>query len=96
MQSARFFPRSHMFVCANRRDGSPLGPGCSHFGDEVFATLKRRASSEGRVRDVWVTQTQCMGICPKIGTVVRIVSERGSTLLEEVVAEDVDTLWKAV
>jgi (2Fe-2S) ferredoxin len=69
-------PRRHLFVCANRREGSPLGPGCGERGDALYDALKREVAERGLVRDVWVTKTHCLGICPKTGaTVARYPSE---------------------
>jgi (2Fe-2S) ferredoxin len=63
-------PRVHLFVCANRREGSPLGPGCGDRGEAVYAALKEEVARRGRVSDVWVTKTHCLGICPKRGCTV--------------------------
>jgi hypothetical protein len=68
MQPVRLLPSIHLFVCANRREaGSPLGPGCAEDGDAVYDGLKREVTRRGLVRSVWVTKTQCLGICPKAG-----------------------------
>jgi (2Fe-2S) ferredoxin len=69
MRSAPF-PRLHLFVCANRRSGSPLGPGCAERGDEVYDALKQEVAKRGRIADVWVTKTHCLGVCPKEGATV--------------------------
>jgi (2Fe-2S) ferredoxin len=63
-------PRLHLFVCANRREGSPLGPGCGERGDDLYAALKVEVSARHLVNEVWVTKTQCLGICPKVGATV--------------------------
>lgn len=63
-------PRVHLFVCANRREGSPLGPGCGERGDALYASLKEEVARRDRVADVWVTKTHCLGICPKAGATV--------------------------
>lgn len=60
-------PRLHLFVCANRRDGSPLGPGCAERGDAVYDALKREVAARGLIAEVWITKTHCLGICPKRG-----------------------------
>jgi (2Fe-2S) ferredoxin len=79
-------PRRHLFVCANRREGSALGTGCSERGEALYAALKREVAERGLVRDVWVTKTHCLGICPKAGaTVARYPSE--SPILTEVEPE---------
>lgn len=63
-------PRLHLFVCANRREGSPLGPGCGDRGEAVYAALKREVSSRGAVATTWITKTHCLGICPARGATV--------------------------
>ncbi|AKV04696.1 hypothetical protein AKJ09_11359 [Labilithrix luteola] len=88
-------PRVHLFVCANRREGSPLGPGCADRGEAVYDALKREVSRRRLVADVWVTKTHCLGICPKGGaTVARYGGAQGlgtevaTAILSEVDAAD--------
>jgi (2Fe-2S) ferredoxin len=82
MHQGPLSPSLHFFVCANRRPAeSPLGSGCADAGETVFHTLKGEVAKRGAYRAIWVTQTQCLGICPKRGCTVaiyprqRIVSE---------------------
>lgn len=85
-------PRLHLFVCANRREGSPLGPGCGERGDLVYDALKREVAVRGAVAEVWVTKTHCLGVCPARGTTVARYSSgerhagtsEASTLVTEV------------
>ena len=64
-------PRLHLFVCANRREGSPLGPGCGERGDALYDALKAEvARAPAWSREIWVTKTHCLGICPKRGATV--------------------------
>jgi hypothetical protein len=63
-------PRLHLFVCANRREGSPLGPGCGERGDAVYDALKAEVAARSAHASVWVTKTHCLGICPKNGATV--------------------------
>ena len=63
-------PRLHLFVCANRRDASPLGPGCADRGDALYDALKSEVARTGKVGEIWVTKTHCLGICPKRGATV--------------------------
>jgi hypothetical protein len=71
MKVSPYRPRVHLFVCANRRDSSdPLGSGCGERGEAVFAELKKRTRS--MVSSVWVSRTQCLGLCPKKGCTVAI------------------------
>mgnify|MGYP005853624423 CR=1 FL=1 len=84
-------PRVHLFVCANRREGSPLGPGCGARGDALYEGLKREVGARGLVHEVWVTRTHCLGICPKHGvTVARYPSEE--PILADVEPEDARAL----
>lgn len=85
-------PRLHLFVCANRREGSPLGPGCGAHGEEVYDALKSAvARVPGGTVAIWVTKTHCLGICPKTGcTVARYPSAR--PILMEVTPADVPAL----
>jgi (2Fe-2S) ferredoxin len=63
-------PRLHLFVCANRREDSPLGPGCAERGTALYDALKHGVAARGQVNDVWVTKTHCLGICPRSGATV--------------------------
>jgi hypothetical protein len=74
-----------LFVYANRREGSPLGPGCAERGDAVYAAMKEEVARRGRVTDVWVTKTSCLGICPKSGcTVARWPAAAPSAIVTDV------------
>ena len=80
-------PRTHFFVCSHRRDAaSPLGTGCGARGDEVFEALKDEVARLGAYRDVWVTRTACLGVCPKLGCTV-VVYPTGK-LFRDVSVED--------
>jgi (2Fe-2S) ferredoxin len=59
-----------LFVCANRREGSPLGPGCGDRGDALYDALKAEVAARGEHVTTWVTKTHCLGICPKHGATV--------------------------
>jgi (2Fe-2S) ferredoxin len=87
-------PQLHLFVCANRREGSPLGAGCAERGDALYDALKSEVARTHRVIDTWVTKTHCLGICPKQGvTVARYPSSQ--PILEEVDVADVPALLAA-
>ena len=87
-------PRVHLFVCANRREGSPLGPGCAERGDELYDALKAEVGARRQVAEIWVTKTQCLGICPKRGaTVARYPSAQ--PILSDVEIGDVQALLAA-
>lgn len=87
MISAGPLPRHHLLVCSHRRDdGSPLGAGCGVRGDAVFEALKAEVARRGAYRDVWITRTACLGVCPDHGCTV-VVYPAGR-LLREVSVED--------
>lgn len=86
-------PRVHLFVCANRRERSPLGPGCGERGEALYARLKEEVARRGCIADVWVTKTHCLGICPKEGaTVARWPAALPGAILEGVEPEDAAAL----
>ena len=88
-------PRLHLFVCANRREGSPLGPGCGEHGDALYDALKREVGARGEVAVTWVTKTACLGICPRRGaTVARYpaAGPLGSAIVTEVEPSDAAAL----
>lgn len=88
-------PRVHLFVCANRREGSPLGPGCAERGDAVYAAMKEEVARRGGVVDVWVTKTHCLGICPKSGcTVARYPAAAPSAIITDVEPSDAAALME--
>ena len=87
-------PRTHLFVCSHRReDASPLGPGCGARGDEVFESMKASVARRGAYRDVWVTRTACLGVCPRKGCTV-IVYPSGK-LFRDVSVDDANDLVNA-
>ena len=84
-------PRLHLFVCANRRDDSPLGPGCGERGDALYDALKAEVAARGEHTTTWVTKTNCLGLCPKRGaTVARYPSSE--PILSDVEVADVRAL----
>lgn len=92
MQAAPIRPRLHLFVCSNRRsEDHALGPGCGARGEGVFAHLKARVASEREYQRVWVTQTSCIGVCPRVGATVAVYPQ--GQLHTEVGAEDADSLY---
>ncbi len=97
MRDAPQSPRLHLFVCTNRRQGSPLGPGCADRGDVVYDALKREVARSGATNHTWITKTHCLGICPKSGaTVARYPARAGRRSIEtEVAADDAMSLLEA-
>jgi hypothetical protein len=95
VRSPNLAPEVHLFVCANRRTDSPLGPGCGDYGEAVYADLKREVGDRGLVQQVWVTKTHCLGICPRRGATVATYFARTGTkdaLTTEVEAGDASTI----
>lgn len=92
MQSAPTRPTVHFFVCGNRRPADhALGPGCGARGEAVFARLKERVACDREYHRIWVTQTACIGMCPRNGATVAIYPE--GRLLTEVGADEADSLY---
>jgi (2Fe-2S) ferredoxin len=84
-------PALHFFVCGNvRASGSPLGPGCGEAGERTFAALKAEVAGRGLHMRVWVTQTACLGVCPRAGCAVAIYPR--TQLLADVQPEDAPAL----
>jgi (2Fe-2S) ferredoxin len=76
MRPSDFAPRVHVFVCTNHRaENSPLGVGCAEAGEALFDALKKEVAAHRDFARVWVTQTACMGICPKHGAACAIYPE---------------------
>lgn len=93
MKPAQLAPRVHLFVCANRRDAdSPLGPGCADAGQVVFARLKSEVARLGAYRAVWVTETKCLGVCPRSGAAVAVYPQQ--QVLTEVDPSDAEALFQ--
>jgi (2Fe-2S) ferredoxin len=94
MRSSQLRPRLHVYVCGNRRDADdPLGSGCGDDGEAVFSALKARTRSLDP-RSVWVTRTQCLGLCPKRGCTVAVAPSM--QYLVEVELDDVEPLVSAL
>jgi hypothetical protein len=86
-------PHRHLFVCANRREGSPLGPGCGERGDKVYEALKAEVARRGEISSTWITRTHCLGVCPSQGTTVACYAGTGAgTIATEVAPGDVEAL----
>ena len=71
-------PSLHLFVCVNRRTGASelFAPGCGASGEAVYDAMKAEVSKRGRVVDVWVTKTGCLGLCPREGASVAVYPSR--------------------
>jgi (2Fe-2S) ferredoxin len=94
MRPVPLLPKLHFFVCTNRRpEGSPLGKGCGSAGDTVLEALRAEVASRGAFRDVWITQTMCLGICPPRGATVAVYPKQA--IVMEVEAGDAPALFVA-
>jgi (2Fe-2S) ferredoxin len=95
MRQAPFRPQLHFFVCANQRAAdSPLGAGCGERGVAVFSLLKACVAADRAYQSVWVTQTGCLGVCPKQGATVAVYGlATESALLTEVTPDDARRLY---
>ncbi len=93
MKPSPLVPALHVFVCANRREaGSPLGAGCGDAGEAVFDAMKNEVARRSAYRAVWVTQTKCLGICPKHGATVALYPQQ--SVVSEVAPGDAPTLFE--
>jgi (2Fe-2S) ferredoxin len=94
MHPVSLLPKLHFFVCTNRRaEGSLLGKGCGAAGDAVLEALRAEVASRGAFRDVWITQTMCLGLCPQRGTTVAVYPKQA--IVTEVDAGDAGALFGA-
>jgi (2Fe-2S) ferredoxin len=94
MRPAPLAPAVHFFVCANRRPpDSPLGAGCGDAGEAVYAALKEEVAGRGAYRTAWVTQTLCLGVCPKRGCTLAMYPRQ--KILSEVEPSDAAALFDA-
>jgi (2Fe-2S) ferredoxin len=95
MRPSPLAPAVHFFVCANRRDAaSPLGPGCGVRGEAVYERMKAAVAARSAYQRVWVTQTACLGLCPKRGATVAIYPRQ--RIVTEVEPADADALFRDV
>ncbi len=92
MRPSEFVPQSHIFVCTNHRaENSPLGTGCAEAGVALFDVLKKEVAARRDFTRVWITQTGCMGICPKQGAACAIYPK--AKILTEVEAGDAKVIY---
>ncbi len=92
MRAVPLLPKLHLFVCTNRRPaGAALGPGCGDAGERLFDALKDEVGTRGAFRDVWVTATHCLGVCPEHGATVAVYPRQA--IFTEAVAADARALY---
>jgi (2Fe-2S) ferredoxin len=92
MRPSDFAPEVHLFVCTNHRAAdSPLGTGCAESGEALYDALKKEVAARRDFARVWVTQTACMGICPKRGAACARYPE--AAIFTEVDASDATAIY---
>jgi (2Fe-2S) ferredoxin len=92
MRASEFAPEVHLYVCTNRRaPDSPLGTGCAASGEALYDALKKEVAMRRDFKRVWVTQTACMGVCPKRGAACARYPE--ATIFTEVEASDAKVIY---
>ena len=80
-------------MCGNTRpEDSPLGRGCGLVGEHVYVALKLKVTRASAHRDVWVTKTNCLGICPKRGATVAVYPV--GNIIAGVEASDAEELFE--
>jgi len=66
----------HFLVCTNRRPADASMPSCAaHGGVDIVAALRRARTEHGVASSVFVTETTCLGVCPREGTTVVVYPE---------------------
>jgi len=69
-------PTRHVFVCTNARDPSASLPCCgANGGGVVLARLQEERARCGLYREIFITETRCLGICPEVGATVVVYPE---------------------
>ena len=87
MRDADLRPRVRVLVCVNPSERPDATDGCgAHAGPAVYAALRSEVARRGLVRDVWVTRTWCLGVCPDVGCTVEL--QPSGLLLRDVEPED--------
>jgi (2Fe-2S) ferredoxin len=60
----------------------------------VFAELKREVTRRGLASAVWVTETRCLGVCPREGCALAI--SHGGGVFEGVSVDDARALMSRI
>lgn len=83
MQSASPRPRARLLVCCNPASRPDALDGCgASSGPRVAEALRDEIAKRGLGREVWITRTMCLGICPEHGCTVEV--SPGGGLFREV------------
>ena len=65
--------KRHVFVCVNEREGSC----CKNVkGNEIFMSLKEFVINNGYAKDIWVTNTGCLGFCNDVGCAIVVYPDQ--------------------
>ena len=69
-------PKRHVFICTNRRDASSGMPSCGlNDGADVLAALREVRAARGLYRELFVTESACLGVCPEGGATLVVYPE---------------------
>ncbi|MCC7537343.1 MAG: (2Fe-2S) ferredoxin domain-containing protein [Deltaproteobacteria bacterium] len=91
MEPATPTPRARISVCVNPASRPDARDGCGALeGPDVYEALRREVAKRGLGREVWITRTWCLGICPDRGCTVEVAP--GGGLYREVEPSDAGVL----
>jgi (2Fe-2S) ferredoxin len=83
--------RRHFFVCTNEREADAGMPSCRVNGSQsVLEALRSARFAHDLIREVYVTETACLGPCPRNGATIVVYPE--GVWYTGVRAEDVDEI----
>ena len=69
-------PSRHVFVCTNRRHADASMPSAEPTAATgVLAGLLDQRAARGLYREIFVTETACLGVCPIAGATVVVYPE---------------------
>jgi (2Fe-2S) ferredoxin len=69
-------PTRHVFICTNRRDAASGMPSCgANDGAHVLAALREARAARGLYRELFVTESACLGVCPEAGATLVVYPE---------------------
>ena len=69
-------PSRHVFICTNRRDADAGMASCgANDGARVLALLREARAVRGLYREIFVTESACLGVCPEAGATVVVYPE---------------------
>ena len=69
-------PARHVFVCTNARAADAGMPACAaNGGAVVLARFLDERARRGLYREIFITETRCLGVCPLVGATVVVYPE---------------------